>query len=192
MLTVVMEEDSDSFGWIEEKDDEPIALNACLNALLYQDGGIRNFTHTTLKMIEESKGKLGEANTLFIEGIRRFAYHDIAFKYLSEAEKKGCKHPVLYYFLGDCYRSGYKGVDVDDDKALHYFNKAMEGMSWGVPLGFRSACMCECMYAWIEMLILFLPWRLFFFFPPTCAWLMSRRVFMESYRYIYDVHDRIQ
>lgn len=104
-------------------------LKACVNALLYQDGTTRPMTHRTLKLLEESKSKLDEGDASFIKGIRRYQHRHRCFPFFSEAEEKGCTHPFLYYFLGECYMSDYRGVSKDISKAADYYSMSVGGMS---------------------------------------------------------------
>lgn len=102
-------------------------LNACLDALLYQDGAGKPFTYSTHDLIAAAKPTIGEANALFIDGIRLFNYTLNPLKYLTEAEVKGCEHPLLYYYLGECYRVNSKGTTANSAKALDDYIKAIKG-----------------------------------------------------------------
>lgn len=97
-------------------------LNNCLDSLLYQDGKRRPLTHNTLKLIEDAKSKVGEANALFLKGLISSADR---FELLSTAEGKGCEHPIMYYFLGAFYS---RGVGKSESKAIEYCDKAIAGM----------------------------------------------------------------
>lgn len=111
-----------------KRSEADIQLDACLDALLYQDNAFRPVTHNLLKRLEQAKATLGEANTLFIEGLRRFGRLDPPFEYLTRAEEKGCDHPYFYYFLAECHRGVCQGCPVDEAKALEYYNMAIKGM----------------------------------------------------------------
>lgn len=143
--------DNQSTGFIDGSSettcDAPclVTLNACLNDLLYQDGTFKAVTSNAVKHIEAAKGKLGEANTLFIEGVRAYRRdkmaHDqyplkkfVSFEYLSKAQAKGCQHPVLYYFLGECCRLFCEGVDFMVPWTLRYYDMAIKGMLFLVSL----------------------------------------------------------
>lgn len=114
-------------------------LNACLDVLVYQDGALKPVTSNTIKLIEEAKGKLSEANALFIKGILVYEGNDIlhyqpqqtdllAYEYLSEAHTKGCQHPILYYFLGECCRRVYDGEESIIARGLQFYDMAAKGM----------------------------------------------------------------
>lgn len=105
-------------------------VNDCVNALLYQDG-VHRYPHTgLLKQIKDVKEQVGKANALFLEGLRQFVYDSLTpFEHLAEAEEKGCNHPVMYYFLGECYSKGTRGIAKDATKAFEYYTKALGGMS---------------------------------------------------------------
>lgn len=45
----------------------------------------------------------------------------------SQAQEKGCNHPLLFYYLGDCYVAGID-IDKDLEKAAMCYQKAIEGM----------------------------------------------------------------
>lgn len=113
--------------WKEKEIEKQVALDACLNVLVYKDGTEKSLTHSTLKLIKESRPKIGEANALFLEGLQRHFGLRPAFKYFSEAEKKGCNHPLLCYYMGICYHSS-GGVPRDVIKASECFGKAINGM----------------------------------------------------------------
>lgn len=108
-------------------DQAHMTLNTCLDALLYQDGLIKCRTHTTLKLIEETKAKVGEAYALFLEGIRYFKIGTTSFRVFSEAEDKGCEHPILFYFMGLCYKDGLSGATTNNRKAFEYLAKSIGG-----------------------------------------------------------------
>lgn len=115
-------------GCIEINEQEA-ALNTCLAAMLDHKYERRPFTHSVRRLIDESSVKLGRANVLFLEGIRQYKFEGVPFKLFSEAEEKGCKHPVLYYFLGEWYSSYstdrrlIQGIN----KALDYYSKSIGG-----------------------------------------------------------------
>lgn len=111
-------------------DPSQTSLNSYLDVLLYQDGELKPLTHNTLKLIEDVKSHVDEANALFLEGLCSFRNR---LELLSTAEKKGCDHPIMYYFLGECYKTGDKGVKKDNHKSLEYYTKAIAGM-WTVML----------------------------------------------------------
>lgn len=113
---------------------EDASLQACLDALFYEDGECRPLTVNTLQLINESKEKLGEASSLFIEGTLRFLRDALPFEVLSQAEEKGCDHPTLHYLLGKCYvpvpapyQRVEKGVVRNPSKALEHYSKAIKG-----------------------------------------------------------------
>lgn len=116
-------------GPMNQVDNEmsEVLLNKCLDALMYQNAELRPPTHSTLRLIEDAKSKLGEANASLIEGIRMFKFDQASFKWFAKAEEKGCKHPALYYFMGMCYADGGTGVDKDDSKTLEYYDMTIAG-----------------------------------------------------------------
>lgn len=115
--------------WRERKEEQRTTVEACVKALLYDDLSLRPISLTTHKFIMEAKVKLGEANALFIEGVRQYKYWlpNSLFKYFSEAEAKGCEHPLLYYFIGQYYLTTNNGTPEDLDKAIEYYNKLRKG-----------------------------------------------------------------
>lgn len=113
---------------LDDKESQQAALTACLKARFYDDDGdFKPLTHNVLQLMEEAKSKINEADALFIDGVRWCQCPDIAFKYLSEAEMKGCDHPVLYYLIGNLYRIGSKTVIKDGKKAFDYYSKSFGG-----------------------------------------------------------------
>lgn len=116
----------------EREDDaahqEEVALQACLDVLLYVDAASRPLTHNSLKRLNDAMMKLSEANRLFIEGVRAFIRGGSPYKYLSQAEQEGCDHPILHYFLAECHKQGDKGVAKNSTKALVYYDKAIQGV----------------------------------------------------------------
>lgn len=115
--------------WVRKrkKQSHSQALQTCLDALLYPDILSRPLTHNTLKIIDNAQTKLDHSDALFVEGLRQFSRADAPWLLLSEAEKKGCDHPLLPYFIGLCYRDGGKGVAKCSSKALEYYNKCIKG-----------------------------------------------------------------
>lgn len=113
-----------------KSDPQQTTLNSCLDALLYESGELRPLTHNFLKLLEKTKMVVGNTDALFLDGISHYLRRAFpsALRCLSEAEEKGCKHPILYYFMGECYNSEEKGLDKNSTKALDYYNKAIEGM----------------------------------------------------------------
>lgn len=109
-----------------EKTQEYV-LNQVLEDLFYDDMSAKKVNSRTLKLITVSKHRIGEANAIFIEGILQYNLGDESFKIFLEAEQKGCRHPLLYYYLANCCS------DMDDDraqntlKALEYSNLAIRG-----------------------------------------------------------------
>lgn len=111
-------------------DIRQVALNTCLKELLGQDGRRKRNQSGDDMALEAALVEVGEADALFIEGLRNMSYYsqsEISFKLFSEAEEKGCNHPVLYYFLGEYFRSGKVGTARDIAKAVHYYDMAIKG-----------------------------------------------------------------
>lgn len=105
------------------------SINDCLDVLLNQDRSLKDLTLRALQLVEDVKAKVGEANALFIDGVRLFNRPSNPFNYFSEAEDMGCTHSALYYFMGECYRDGDMGVKGDASMAIEYYTKAIAGMS---------------------------------------------------------------
>lgn len=118
------------FGPLKTQDD---ALNEVLSALVYGDGSCKPIVHRTLKLYNDLKEVMGEANSLFVEALleRNTPYYSTL---LLEARAKGCHHPVFYRHLAHCYYNGSKSIPQDTSKALDYGIKAVSGMSYGCPL----------------------------------------------------------
>lgn len=87
-------------------------LETCLDVLFYQDGMRKPLTHCTLKLIENAKTRVGQANSLFLEGLTT---SKDGIKSFLEAEDKGCNRPLLLYLLGDYYCGDDKVDDIEDD-----------------------------------------------------------------------------
>lgn len=107
----------------------PQALHACLDALLSQDGTLKDITRSTLQLVTEAKTKMGEADALFISGLLLMA-KCAPISLLTEAAEKGCKHPILPYVMGECYRLGKKGIIASSEEALMYYGKSIRGGSF--------------------------------------------------------------
>lgn len=103
------------------------AFELALEALLYDGDGVKIITHQTLKLIEAAIST-GNPDAPLLMGIRKYQCHGEAYQYLHEAEQKGSRHPLLMYYIGQCLVSGDKGIEMDLERALDYYNKAIEGM----------------------------------------------------------------
>lgn len=99
-------------------------INSVIDSLFYQDSLRKPLTNGLLEEINATKKLLREADSLFLDGLCPPDLSD-AFIYLSEAETKGCNHPLLYYFLGLCHQFQSK----DTPKAIQYYEKAVAGES---------------------------------------------------------------
>lgn len=104
-------------------------INTIWNALFYkdEDDNKRVINHHTLKIINNLKKSLSEADGLLIEGILGLYFDRDCNKYFIESEKKGCHHPLLYHYLGRIYCLGQEDVVTDHNKAIEYFTKAVAG-----------------------------------------------------------------
>lgn len=111
----------------DSQNEQKAALKVCLDTLFFDDNMSRPLTLSSLKVLNEAKSKLSEADALFIEGLCLPGSHE-SFKYFFQAEQKGCDHPILHMLIGECYRSGNRGVAADATKALQYYDKAIKGM----------------------------------------------------------------
>lgn len=109
-------------------------LTSCLDALMYQDGERKPLTHNRIKLIEGAKVMLNEADSLCLEAACRWGSDPTLFKSLMEAGEMGCEHPALYYFLGECYSHGDRGIFVDITMAFEYYIKAIRGMLAAIAL----------------------------------------------------------
>lgn len=103
------------------------ALEACLGHLFYQDGQQKELCHQLIKIIEDIKMTIGEVNALVIDGIMQFDIADKPAHFLIQAEEQGCVHPVLLYYMGQCFSRSDKGVTRCQTKAIAYFDKTIEG-----------------------------------------------------------------
>lgn len=122
-------EEQKSSEW-KDVNNQHALVNAYLTAVLYQDGHVRPFTMSALKVVEECKAKLDQPHALLVEGIhqRHFAnFGGDSFKCFTEAEEMGCDHPVLYYYLGDYYQRIGTGAEEDFGMAIEYFTKGIHG-----------------------------------------------------------------
>lgn len=102
-------------------------IDYVLESLFYEDKLPNDLTHNALKLLHESKSAMKMADTLLIGGIVQYDKVDDAFRFLSEAEQKGCHHPILYHYLADCYRDGNRGVAQDASTVLEYTAMAISG-----------------------------------------------------------------
>lgn len=113
---------------------EDATVEECLDILLYNDDQQRPLTLNSLYSLVVRKRMIVGPAGLFIKGIRQFDRDKASFKCFAQAEKEGCDHPILHYFLGECYRLGDKGVNKDTSRALEYYDKAIKGMCPSFPL----------------------------------------------------------
>lgn len=123
--------------WMESKvvteRTQADTLNDILNILFYENREHKPITHSTLKYIYASRTALGEANALLIDGIIQFDLIDKPYKLFSEAEAKGCTHPMLYYYIAHCHKCfSDVGTPKDPEKAFEYFIKATNGKSTSI------------------------------------------------------------
>lgn len=104
------------------------AVEACLDALLYQGWIERPLTISILNLLEDAKPIMGEANALLIEGIRQFSWRSIPMKHFFQAEEKGCDHPILHVYLSLLYDSSPRGTTKSADKVFEHCIKAIQGL----------------------------------------------------------------
>lgn len=98
-------------------------LEHVLGLIISESGGRSDLTHYILKVANESKRVVGEANALLIEGLLQFDLETDMLKTFLEAEQKGCDHPLLYHYIAEYYR--LKNEDVS--KVFEYSAKAISG-----------------------------------------------------------------
>lgn len=113
--------------WYTQKEEErkrENTLNAVMEALLEGDGQRKGMTHKTLEYIDKAKRTLSEADSLLIDGIVQFTYH-YPLPRLLKAEEKGCTHPKLYHYLGECYRTCFANPIDYAPIATEYYDKAI-------------------------------------------------------------------
>lgn len=112
--------------------DQDAVLDVVLSALFYGIGERKPLTRNTLKLIEESKPALGEANSLLVEGVLQLGLfqgsgESVVKRYFIKAEEKGCNHSILYHYLGECYYKGKMGIARNVPIALEYYTRAIAG-----------------------------------------------------------------
>lgn len=99
-----------------------------LNALLYDNMKPRKVTFQTLRLIEHLEAA-GDPNAPLLRALLR--YNGNARDSLTEfrqAQKQGCTHPLLYYFLGDCLLASPNNTFETRQRALEYYEIAIQGM----------------------------------------------------------------
>lgn len=119
------ESESQALGHEPKDNDVGFLIDAALAALVDECGIRRFLTHSTLRRIA-AVIKTGHPNALMMKGIEKYEFITEPFKYFHEAESKGCCHPLLYYYLGECYRIGDPETDEDFDKSFAYYCKAID------------------------------------------------------------------
>lgn len=82
-------------------EDQEELLTTMLEMLLYEDTTIKPLTYRTLNYFERIKSSLGEANAFFIRALLEFNDHCRKDSLFNDAKSRGCKHPLLYYFMDD-------------------------------------------------------------------------------------------
>lgn len=94
-------------------------IERAARALLYDDGTRRDFTHMSLKLLDEAVAT-GSPDALVLKGIAVEKLEEDPTRYFLEAENKGSTHPFLYYKLCSNYmnREEY-------NHAFDYLNKAL-------------------------------------------------------------------
>lgn len=105
------------------------ALQVVLDALVDVDAARAPLTKRAFNRFLKSKEAMGEANTLFVEGIL-LSHLDTptTFTRYTKAEMLGCRHPLLYHYMGVAYHMGKHGVTWNASKALEYYEKCIAGM----------------------------------------------------------------
>lgn len=112
--------------WTGVEETQENTLNVILKALI-TDSKIQPLIHRTLQVINTLKSKLNEANLLLVEGLLCYSIDRGPFKYFAEAEIQGCNHPLLFFYSGECYREGNRGVPKDISKAIEYYDMSIAG-----------------------------------------------------------------
>lgn len=103
------------------------ALNAWLKAYFYDDLEEKCLTHSLLKVLAKAKEAMNEGDALFTEAIRlKESKGTRNFEMFDAARAKGCRHPLLYHFLGNCYHDWDEGVRSYTTE-LRYYVKAISG-----------------------------------------------------------------
>lgn len=110
-------------------------LNHVLDAIVYSDKQLKDITHSTLKLIDDSRSRLGEASASFVEAILWYNMMVDPIQVLSDIEENGCHHPLLYRYLAQSHSHGDRR---DDSKVFEYCDKAASGTSC---LALSNCCM---------------------------------------------------
>lgn len=109
-------------------------IERATHALLHDDGSRRDFTHISLRLLEEALAT-GCPDALILKGIAMERLADDPISCLREAENKGSIHPLLYYNLGKHYMRKR-----EYDKGLGYIDQA-------------TKCKYLCIYMYIRICI---------------------------------------
>lgn len=102
------------------------AVSAALDALLYEDGELKNLTQRAVALVEIAIAT-EHPDALILRGIQTFRMGKKPYEYMCMAEERGSTHPLLYHFLGDCWSWEGRGMDIDRVKAQDYYVKALGG-----------------------------------------------------------------
>lgn len=108
--------------------DQQAPLNACLDALLYQDGEARSLTQRSLDLIAASTKKLDRKHDSFIRFLRWFGHDRLRSKHISYDEVEVCEHPLHPYFIGECCRTALRHKAEHLVKSVKYYVQALQGM----------------------------------------------------------------
>lgn len=89
-------------------------------------------TEKTLSPVLEAV-TASHANALLLRTLINAQIGSLGASYhgLKEAERQGATHPIQYYFLGEIYREGVKGVKRNIKEAIGYYAKAIAGKTEG-------------------------------------------------------------
>lgn len=103
-------------------DDESRSIfEKAAKSLFYSDRSLRSPTHAALRLLDQAL-ETGNPDALVLKGLARQGLESDASIYLKDAERKGCKHPLLYYTLGKRYL-----VKLELEKAFGYIERAIGG-----------------------------------------------------------------
>lgn len=95
-----------------------------LRLVVYDGDGTRRYpTHRALARVNAAVTS-GNPDFLVLKGIQQAGK---AYSILKDAESKGSTHVLLYHWLGECYRTGTEGIDIDIDNAGRYYMYAIAG-----------------------------------------------------------------
>lgn len=99
-----------------------------LDQIIYRDTGeLKPFTSRALAAVEVAEAT-GNPDAKMLRGIIIMNLPGQSIKHFGAALKSKSKHPLLQYYLGECYRLGTQGVSVLPNRACLLYTRAIAGV----------------------------------------------------------------